>query len=210
MRTQKNLVTVPPSGRAARAPVAPATCNPASSASVTRAIPAESRMQHQHELKHERLLNELMAHMQVRVGELTHALEANASVQVTIAGKDGKPSLGKGAAAEQWRGQLGARLGADAHAQFVEALDAALLLLAADFPQRVRFGAVSGAAASIEHFQVWGANARNWQRPDGAKISGSGQAAAMGVQRPGVFGIITTPKYPLNAGSPDPKRCAVL
>lgn len=167
-------------------------------------------MQRQHGLTHERLLNELMAHMQVRVGELTHALEANASVQVTIAGKDGKPSLGKGAAVEQWRGQLGARLGADAHAHFVEALDSALLLLAADFPQRVRFGAVSGAAASIEHFQVWGANARNWQRPDGAKISGSGQAAAMGVQRPGVFGIITTPKYPLNAGSPDPKRCAVL
>ena len=128
---------------------------------------------------------------------------------MTIAGEDGKPRLGKGVAAEHWRGQLGVRLGADAHAHFVEALDAALLQLAADFPQRVRFGAVSSAAACTEHYQVWGANARNWQRPDGAKISGSGQAAAMGVQRPGVFGIITTPKYPLNAGASDPKRCAL-
>ena len=105
--------------------------------------------------------------------------------------------------AEQWRQKLGARLGAGAHTRFVGALDAALLQLAADFPERVRFGAVSGTAASAEHYQVWGANARNWRRPDGAKISGSGQAAVMGAQRPGVFGIVSTPKYPLHEGAPE-------
>jgi hypothetical protein len=126
---------------------------------------------------------------------------------VTIAGEGATPSLGKGVAAEQWRGQLGARVGTDAHARFVAALDTALLRLGADFPQRVRFGKVSGAAASAEHYQVWGANARNWRRPDGAKLSGSGQAAAMGVQKPGVFGIVTTPKYPLHSG--EPKKCAL-
>ena len=64
-----------------------------SSDSVTRAIQAESHMQHQPQPIHERLLDELMAHMQTRVGELRHALNANASVQVTIAGEDGKPRL---------------------------------------------------------------------------------------------------------------------
>ena len=108
----------------------------------------------------------------------------------------------------QWRGRLGVSLGTAAHARFVEALDTALLRLAADFPQRVRVGEVSGSAASAEHYQVWGANARNWRRPEGAKISGSGQAAAMAVQRPGVFGIVTTPKYPLHAGA-STKRCVL-
>ena len=159
---------------------------------------------------HARVLDELLAHVQARVGTLRKALGGSASVHVTIAGEGGAPSLGKGAAKEQWRRQLGASAGADAHAHFIEALDRALLRLAADFPQRVHFGAASGAAASAEHYQVWGANARNWRRPDGARVSGSGQAAAMGVQRPGVFGIVTTPKYPLHEVAVAPKSCIVL
>ena len=104
-------------------------------------------------------------------------------------------------------------LGEGSHARFLQAIDADLAQLAADFPLRVSFDAVGGAAASAEHYQVWGANARNWQLPDGATISGSGQAAAMGVQKPGVFGIVTTPKYPLgdelNAGARRTKKCSV-
>ena len=57
---------------------------------------------------------------------------------------------------------------------------------------------MSAKAASAEHLMVWGANARNWRLPAGAKIPGSGQARCMGVQAPGVFGIVTTPKYPLD------------
>ena len=41
--------------------------------------------------------------------------------------------------------------------------------------------------------QVWGANADNWNLALGSSIPGSGQAADMGVQRLGVFGIVTTP-----------------
>ena len=40
---------------------------------------------------------------------------------------------------------------------------------------------------------IWGANATNWNLKPGEKIQGGGQAAHMGIQKPGIFGIITTP-----------------
>ena len=55
------------------------------------------------------------------------------------------------------------------------------------------FGDVSGDAASARNIHVWGANADNWNLPDGVKIRGGGQANDMGPQKPGVFGIVTTP-----------------
>eukprot|EP00966_Prymnesium_polylepis_P090168 2088267-Prymnesium_polylepis.1 len=60
-------------------------------------------------------------------------------------------------------------------------------------PGRVRYGRVSGNAATATHIQVWGASAANVSTCDGARIEGGGQAAVVGVQKPGVFGIVTTP-----------------
>jgi len=57
----------------------------------------------------------------------------------------------------------------------------------------VSIGRVNGAKASQDEWHVWGANARNWNLNDGEAIIGDGQAAAMGNQHMGVFGIVTTP-----------------
>ena len=63
------------------------------------------------------------------------------------------------------------------------------------YPERVIFGDVVYENASPTHYQVWGANAKNWNLPEGSKIPGKYQAMQMKVQEPGVFGIVVTPLY---------------
>ncbi|MBP6218337.1 MAG: hypothetical protein KA436_07105 [Oligoflexales bacterium] len=55
---------------------------------------------------------------------------------------------------------------------------------------------LSPASASEVNFQVWGANAGNWNYPDGTKMKdgfGGGQAKSIKEQKAGIFGIVTTP-----------------
>ena len=59
------------------------------------------------------------------------------------------------------------------------------------YPGRIKFDRVGDNTISATNIHVWGANRRNWNQPNGTPIEGSGQAAVMGIQRPGVFGIIT-------------------
>ena len=63
------------------------------------------------------------------------------------------------------------------------------------YPDRVKFGDVVYENANPNHFQVWGANAKNWNLPEGSKIPGKFQALQMKYQEPGVFGIVVTPLY---------------
>ena len=63
------------------------------------------------------------------------------------------------------------------------------------YPERINFGDVVYENATSNHFQVWGANAKNWNLPEGAKIPGKFQAAQMKIQEPGVYGIVVTPLY---------------
>ena len=56
------------------------------------------------------------------------------------------------------------------------------------------FGRV-GSHASPTDYHVWGANASNWNLPAGQRIFGGGMASAMGVQKEGVWGIVTTPIF---------------
>ena len=134
-----------------------------------------------------------IAHALDRAAALRHALQASRTLRVTVAGEAGAPTLGTGAAVKQWR----RRFADGARERFLAELEPALLRLQQDYPDRVRFGTVSGADAGPEHVMVWGANGKNWDLPDGSHIPGSGQAAAVGVQKPGIFGIVTTPKYPI-------------
>ena len=75
-----------------------------------------------------------------------------------------------------------------------------------DFSLRVKFGGVGFADSlnsyanqikrknpSCFYIHVWGANENNWNNDPNSIISGSGQAAAMKKQVPGVFGIVTMP-----------------
>jgi len=64
-----------------------------------------------------------------------------------------------------------------------------------EFPSRVKLGHV-GKGYSATHLHVWGANAYNWNLPNGTVRMhglGGGQAAYFKKQEPGVFGIVTMP-----------------
>ena len=63
------------------------------------------------------------------------------------------------------------------------------------YPERINFGDVLYENATPNHFQVWGANAKNWNLTEGAKIPGKFQAIQMKIQEPGVYGIVVTPLY---------------
>ena len=99
--------------------------------------------------------------------------------------------LVQGLAREQWKRAFPSNK--QAHGRFVASLEEGIANLRGAFPGRIAFGQVSGAAATSQNIQVWGANADNWNLALGSSIHGAGQAAAMGVQGPGVFGIVTTP-----------------
>ena len=76
--------------------------------------------------------------------------------------------------------------------RFICALDESIYSLCDMFPGRVVFGRV-GDGACATNYHVWGANADNWNLRAGQRIFGSGMAAAMGVQKEGVFGIVRAP-----------------
>ena len=133
-----------------------------------------------------------VAHARARVEELRLMMLANVRVTVTVPGCPVAVALGTGLAVSQWNAAF-AQGGNVARLRFVGELQTLFAALAAQFPGRVLFGTVSGAAASETCFQVWGANNKNWDLPNGTPILGGGQAAVMGVQKLGVFGIVTTP-----------------
>ena len=147
-----------------------------------------------------------------RLRELQSALVADSSVHVTFAGQGGSIALGTGLAVDQWRAAFDARVGDAARLLLVAELECGVELLRDQFPSRVHIGRVSGADASATQIMVWGANASNADLQNGTRIQGSGQAAAMGVQKPGVFGIITTPLCgpPPQGISPQPPLARLL
>jgi len=63
------------------------------------------------------------------------------------------------------------------------------------FPSRVKFGEVLYENATETDYQLWSANAVNWNLPEGEEIPGKYQAQEMKFQGPGVFGIVVTPLY---------------
>ena len=146
-----------------------------------------------------------------RLRELQSALVADNSVHVTFAGQGGSIALGTGLAVDQWQAAFGAR-GDAARLLLVAELERGVEQLRGEFPSRVHIGRVSGADASATQIMVWGANASNADLQNGTRIQGSGQAAAMGVQKPGVFGIITTPLCgpPPQGFSPQPPLARLL
>ena len=135
-------------------------------------------------------LQDYQNHVYWRVATLRQLLKERPGLKIVIASDDEEtPSLGKGLAIRQWQAveELAAH-----YDTFIKELDGQLNSLLKDFPKRVSLGRV-GQGVSKTVYHVWGANRCNWDLRDGEKIRGGGQAAAMGNQRPGVFGIVTTP-----------------
>ena len=86
-------------------------------------------------------------------------------------------------------------------------LDTAVKDLQAKFRSRVTIGSVKNMStkASSTQLVVWGADARNWDVPTGTMffpVLVEGEASVMHMQRDGMFGIVTTPRY----GLPDNVR----
>ena len=78
----------------------------------------------------------------------------------------------------------------------LENIDNLVKKLMDKFPGRINFGwivyKITGQnAISKNMIHVWGAHYSNWNLVPGQKISGGGQAAVIGKQKQGVFGIIT-------------------
>ncbi len=108
--------------------------------------------------------------------------------------------LGTGLARVQWSNSVQS-------SAIVSQISGLIAKLGVKFPGRITYGNVGDVgktvgtqfivspdkAASKNLIHVWGANADNWNLGDGGDITGGGQAAVMGKQRPGVFGIVTTP-----------------
>ena len=164
----------------------------------------------------EQLAEPFVAHARARVQQLHDQLTDDDQTQVEVAGNPatGKHSLGTGLARGQWidKKKGWPVRGDEARQLLVRELQVLFDGLQARFPGRVTFTTqLEGARASSTRFLVWGANARNWNLPDGIFIPGGGQAADMGRQKRGIFGIITTPLEGLPppvdpAGAAPPKQ----
>lgn len=63
------------------------------------------------------------------------------------------------------------------------------------YSSRIKFGTVLYENASEISYQLWSANAVNWNRPAGMDIPGCYQAQEMKFQEKGVYGIVVTPRY---------------
>jgi hypothetical protein len=164
----------------------------------------------------EQLAEPFVAHARARVQQLHDQLTDDDQTQVEVAGNPatGKHSLGTGLARGQWidKKKGWPVRGDEARQLLVRELQVLFDGLQARFPGRVTFTTqLEGARASSTRFLVWGAHARNWNLPDGDFIPGGGQAADMGRQKRGIFGIITTPLEGLPppvdpAGAAPPKQ----
>jgi len=134
------------------------------------------------------IVNTVMLHQTKRFEELRNLLKRDQTVKVILPGSGNTHSLGVGIARASWA--------ADDYTKMHNHLNKLVKRLAASFPGRVSFGMVGSSAKtppSNKVIHVWGANAGNWNLSPGSLIVGSGQASAMGKQRPGVFGIVTMP-----------------
>ena len=127
-------------------------------------------------------------HVHERFESLRAILTADSTVRVTIGGNVSGSLLGKGFAVQHWQ-----QCGSGSYKKFMESLNTHISELEAEFPGQVSFGVVSGSAANLKHYQVWGANSSNWNLPNGSTICGNGMAAGMGIQKEGVFGVVTSP-----------------
>jgi hypothetical protein len=144
----------------------------------------------------EELYNLLLTNKDVRVMIPTETIPANQTSENNILSKKIFHGLGSGLA----RGQWGDKVLSNANLQNLSSM---IQVLVTNYGERIQFGSIGPAPGKAPFFvkegpsckllHLWGANINNWDLPDSTMISGGGQAAVIGKQIPGVFGIITTP-----------------
>lgn len=78
---------------------------------------------------------------------------------------------------------------------FHEFITSNLLDLVKEYEERITFGDVTYQNASSLNYNLWSANAVNYNLKKGEEIPGDYQASEMKIQGDGVYGLIVTPRY---------------
>ncbi len=152
----------------------------------------------------------ILAHQQNRFEILRKILNKDKKYHIKFPGKSAdKHALGVGYGKMAW-----APVDAPGYNKMVQSIAASIKDLAKDFPNRIHFGMIGDYkldgsdcdsstvnAEGVPGLQgdgtfmihVWGANAGNFNEPNGGSITGGGQASCFASQRPGAFGISTMP-----------------
>ena len=139
-------------------------------------------------------LEHILEHIKYRFNQLKEIMSKDIRVNVTIPGESAKNHYLGTMYYEHWKLLDPVNCNKVTHAmhQFItDELDD----LCKAFDKRVKFGEVVYENASDINYQVWSANAVNWNRPAGFDIPGCYQAQEMKYQEKGVFGIVVTPRY---------------
>ena len=139
-------------------------------------------------------LEHILEHIKYRFEELNDKMKKDIRVKITIPGESsGKHQLGT-MYYDQWKllDPVNCEKVTSAMYNFITKEIDKLISVYGD---RVKFGEVVYENASAINYQVWSANAVNWNRPRGLDIPGCYQAQEMKYQEEGVFGIVVNPRY---------------
>lgn len=141
------------------------------------------------------VLEKILKHIEKRFDDLKDKMYLDIRINATIPGSDpNKHDLGS-MYKECWK-----FVDKDNYEQLYKAMydyiSSKIMELIETFgSKRVKFGDIYYQNATATDYQLWSANAVNWNLPEGSKIPGSHQALSMKVQVPGVYGIVVNPRY---------------
>lgn len=136
----------------------------------------------------------IKTHVKERFDQLEEIMGKDARITVTVPGRNAlNHELGK-MYYKDWH-LLDSKNCDEMTQELYEDICTRLTELVRMFEKRVKFGDVSYQNASETSYQLWSANAVNFDLPEGSMIPGSYQAQEMRFQEKGVFGIVVTPRY---------------
>lgn len=140
-------------------------------------------------------LESILEHIKSRFEKLHSYMAKDSRVTVTIPGKNSFDNLLITYQIEEnWR-----ELDPDNFKVIMLELKSYLIKsiqkLQLDFEDRVQFGQVSDTKASETSYQIWSADRKNWNLPNGYQIPGEDLALCFKYQVPGVYGIVLDPKF---------------
>jgi hypothetical protein len=139
-------------------------------------------------------LEHILEHVKYRFNELDQIMEKDARVKVTFPGKDAQHHELGTMYKDQW--ELFDKENCDkVFKALYDFISMEIEKLEDKYDERINYGEVYYQKANALNYQVWSANAVNWNRPEGLDIPGSFQAQEMKFQEKGVFGIVVTPRY---------------
>lgn len=139
-------------------------------------------------------LEHILEHIAYRFKELDDKMEKDIRIMATVPGESAKEHQLGTMYTEQWKlfDKANGKKVTEAMHDFIANK---LRELEEKYTERVKYGEVYYQNASPISYQLWSANAVNWNRPEGMDIPGCYQAQEMKYQEAGVFGIVVTPRY---------------